>query len=202
MLIILDLGANDGCSILKFQNLLKDSKKKFKIYSFEPNFFFKEKLDKIKENNKNVEIFYKVIGTKNCSTKLYLSQKDNDGSSIYSDKITNKINKSLFIECEEVDIVEFLHNLPQHDELWIKMDIEGAEYNIITHLYNNNCISKIDKLFIEWHYKKIPSISEKTHNKVYNMVKNIKIFSWDALDYSEKTNESKEKYKTFLNSIK
>lgn len=40
MLIILDLGANDGCSILKFQNLLKDSKKKFKIYSFEPKFFF------------------------------------------------------------------------------------------------------------------------------------------------------------------
>ena len=44
MLIILDLGANDGCSILKFQDMLKDKNiEEYKIYSFEPNIFLKNR---------------------------------------------------------------------------------------------------------------------------------------------------------------
>ena len=37
-LIILYLGANDGCSVKKFYKLLEKEKiKNYKIYSFEPN---------------------------------------------------------------------------------------------------------------------------------------------------------------------
>ena len=45
-LIILDLGANDGCSVLKFQHMLKEhSNIYYHIYSFEPNPFFLGKVN-------------------------------------------------------------------------------------------------------------------------------------------------------------
>lgn len=203
MLIILDLGANDGCSILKFQDMLKDKNiEEYKIYSFEPNIFFKKPLKRIKKRNTNIEIYFKILGTKNTTTKLYLSQKNNSGSSIYSNKTTNKVNDGLYLNCQEIDIVEFLRELPSHDELWIKMDIEGGEYDIIPYLHKNDCLKLINKLFIEWHYKKIPSITEETHNKVRNLVSCISTEFWDAYEYGNKSKHYITEYKNFLEKVK
>ena len=73
---------------------------------------------------------------------------------------------------------DFIKKLPKHSELWMKMDVEGAEYELIPHLYNNNLLSSIDKLYIEWHYKKIRSITEKQHNETVKMLGNLKCEFW------------------------
>ena len=172
MLIILDLGANDGCSIIKFKKIIEYKKiKDYRIYSFEPHPFFNKYLSKLEENDKNVVFIQKLIGINNNVQRLYLSQESDGGSSIYYDKMTNYIDKRFYILCETIDIVEFFDTLPVHDELWLKMDIEGAEYEIIPYLKENNCLNSIDKLFIEWHYDKIDSITIDKHTNVYNMVK-------------------------------
>lgn len=203
MLIILDFGANDGCSIRKFEDILKNTNvTDYKIYSFEPNPYFKEILESTTSNNSKVIVSFKLVGTKNATTKLYLSQGGNDGSSIYSDKSTNKINSNLYVLCEEIDIVEFIKNLPDYSELWIKMDVEGSEYNIIPHMYKHNCLKIVNKLFMEWHYKKIPSITKQTHNEVLNMVKDNDIIDWNALIYSDQSLETKNSYQIFLNKIR
>lgn len=202
LLIILDLGANDGCSILKFKDLIKKEKiDNYKIYSFEPNPFFEEKLKNATKNDKNVIFINKIIGTKNDKTKLFLSQKGNDGSSIYGDKKTRNINKNVFVICEEVDIVEFINNLPEHNKLWIKMDIEGAEYNIIPHMYKHNCIDKMDRLFIEWHFKKLPSITKEFHESTVKLVNNIKCDYWGAEDYRDMTDAYHNEYQMFLKNL-
>jgi len=198
MLIILDLGANDGCSILKFQEILKKRKiENYKIYSFEANIYFKTKL--LEKENDKVEVIMKIAGTENRKTKLYLSQKNDKGSSVYHDKNSNNINKNIYLNCPEVDISEFIKEIKKDNELWVKMDIEGGEYKIIPHLKNNNCLNLIDKLFIEWHYDKIESISKEYHEEVYNMVKDIEQHNWCALSYSNLYNYN---YKQFLKLVK
>ena len=202
-LIILDLGANDGCSVLKFQEILKQhSNIDYHIYSFEPNPFFKERLTQLENKYENVKVIMKIAGTKNNTTNLYLSQGNNDGSSVFSDKMTNKISKNVYIEVEELDIAEFIEGLPEHDLLWVKMDIEGGEYEIIPHLSKNHCLGKINKLFIEWHHKKIRSVSQQMHNNCINMVKNIDTEIWDALSYSDQSNNAKSEYKSFLKNLR
>ena len=133
MLIILDIGAHDGCSILKFLNILKKRNiTDYKIYSFEPNPYFKKRLRFLENKNNNITFFQKLVCTSYTQSKLYLSQKNDDGSSIYSDKQTNGVNNDVYIICDTIDIVNFIKNLPKYDELWVKMDIEGSEYKIIT----------------------------------------------------------------------
>ena len=103
--------------------------------------------------------------------------------------------------CDEIDIVEFIKTLPKHSELWVKMDIEGGEYNIINHLHKNDCLKFIDKLFIEWHYKKIPSITPKIHYDTLAMIRDVKAFKWDALDFSYISENVSLQYKIFLEDV-
>ena len=203
MLIILDIGANDGCSVLKFKDILKEKNiEDYQIYSYEPNPFFKNYLKKISRENKNVKVHMNLVGTKNKKTKLYISNGDNAGSSIFHNKRTNKISRKIFVNCNEIDIVEIIKKLPKHDELWVKLDVEGAEYNIIPHLHKFDCIKSINKLFIEWHYTKIPSVTKEMHDDTYNLVKDLEIEEWDALEYSNNSQEIKLKYMVFLNNLR
>ncbi len=82
------------------------------------------------------------------------------------------------------------------------MDIEGSEYNIIPHLHKKNCLKKIDKLLVEWHYDKIPSITKKMHENTVRLVKDIDSENWDALDYRNKDIKYKQEYQSFLKKFK
>ena len=105
-----------------------------------------------------------------------------------------------YIICESTDIVSFINNLEEHTELWIKMDIEGAEYDIIQHLHKFNMLKKINRIFIEWHYNKINSISYETHTQVVNLLNGIHCEEWDALEYStDKSIKDKEYIKWIKN---
>ena len=199
-IIILDLGANDGCSILKFRQIMRAKRiKNYKIYSFEPSPYFQNFLNGLVDHNTTV--YNKLVGIKNEQVKLYLSQEGDDGSSIYSDKISNNVQKDVYITCESIDIVEFINKLPPHKELWIKMDIEGGEYKIIPHLHKYNCLNKINKLFIEWHHHKITSISNEFHEKTVSMVKNIEQYEWNALNHKRIARTS-QYYKNFIEAVK
>jgi hypothetical protein len=65
----------------------------------------------------------------------------------------------------------------------MKIDIEGAEFNILNKMIEDGSINFIDRIYIEWHYKKIPSITEEQHSTLLNNIsKNIPIYYWDALN--------------------
>ena len=87
-----------------------------------------------------------AVSTSNDIVKIYLSKKSN-GSSLRDDKISNSINKEIFIEVPSIDLAEFINglNLNYDDELWVKMDIEGEGYSLIEHLHNTGALKKLLK---------------------------------------------------------
>lgn len=204
MLFILDLGAHDGCSIRKFKKeyLKNIPDNQYIIYSFEAHPFFIPYLNNEANKYNNINILNKAVSNKNDTVNFYYS-KLSDGSSLNSNKITNEISCDNYITVECIDIVEFINklNLNQNDQLWIKMDIEGEEYNIIEHLHKNNIIPKINKLFIEWHYKKISNISKDIHDNCVKILDDYKIktIEWDALKY--KTKNINDKYKLYITNL-
>jgi FkbM family methyltransferase len=199
MIYILDLGANDGCSIKKFKTYIKQP---IFIYSFEPVPFFKRYLSKY--DNNGVKVYYKAASNKNSFAKLYLSE-GNDGSSLNGEKTSNGINKSKYITIETIDIAEFISNMKveKDDEIWVKMDVEGEEYNIIPHLYDTKVLDKINRIFIEWHYGKLNNVSLDRHQRCVKMLENKNVSEWDALGFAERTSgiEYKKWKDEILNSI-
>jgi FkbM family methyltransferase len=52
------------------------------------------------------------------------------------------------------------------DEVVVKMDVEGAEYDIIEKMIADRSILLVRKLICEWHYDRFPGISAERHYAV------------------------------------
>lgn len=92
-------------------------------------------------NNKKVKIFN--CGVCDKTEKINISLID-DGSSL----ISNSDNK------QSVDIVSFddmlkITNLKNID--LVQINIEGAEYNLLEHIFKNNLYQSINKFLIQYH---------------------------------------------------
>lgn len=196
MLYILDLGGNDGCSIRKFKKEYIKTEE-YKIYTFEPHPFFKKYILNEVNKDKNIIFIDKAISTENKTASFYYSI-GNEGSSLNNTKTTNGININNKFNVECINIVEFINSLKlsKNDKLWIKMDVEGEEYNLIPHLHKHKLLNRIDKLFIEWHYEKLKNININDHKYCKSLLLNIEEHYWDALPYSIKNINNE--YKLFI----
>ena len=123
--LILDIGANTGVFATRMKQLYKDSS----IYCFEPfptNFYQLQK--NIKSSNfDNIKLHQSGVGGSTRNEKLFIHKKNIGGHSL-SNILANSNN---YIDIELIDINEVL-KLSQGKK-WdlVKMDCEGAEYEII-----------------------------------------------------------------------
>jgi FkbM family methyltransferase len=131
--VIFDIGGNIGITSIYLSSIFPDAK----IYTFEPipdNF---EILKKNIQNYNNIEVFNFGLGSKNGNFKVYLSNDPENfgGISFYPDPVGNKSNAS--ISCEVKNINEVINKLNIQSIDLIKIDTEGAEYDILMSLQEN-----------------------------------------------------------------
>ena len=160
--IFIDLGFNKGQSVKFFYDLIPDSAE-YEIHAFEPdpsNF-------KSFENFNDVNFYKKAAWIRDGFVKFYLGS-ESFASTINSSKITN-IKQDRFIETECLDICKFItDNFDKDDYIILKIDIEGAEYELLNHMLSNNCLEYINDLFVEFHLGKITNITSDQHNDLIN----------------------------------
>jgi len=144
--------------------------KKFgcKIYLFEPSqFFYKKCLERFKDN-KNILCFNYGIGNLNGD---FILSNDNEASSTkrkISDKEGEKIKIkkiSDIIEEQKVNKIDLM-----------KINIEGGEYDLLFFLINENLISKINNIQIQFH-NFIPNAIKK-REEITNLLKNTHKNDW------------------------
>ena len=156
---VADVGCHRGETI-KILNSTFDVKK---IYSFEPskkNFSF---LQKIKKNNKNIDIFNFACGELNETTKLKFSI-ESSSSTIHDINYESKYyklkrllllgfnQKEMFVD-ESISVKrldEFLirENINKIDLL--KIDTEGYEFNVLKG--SKEILKRINLVYFEHHY--------------------------------------------------
>ena len=91
------------------------------------------------------------------------------GSTILNDKISGVFVKRK-VTC--IDFPKWLkENINKEDYIVLKIDIEGFEYVLLEKLLEENMIDLINVLYIEWHWKKIKSITEERHNNLITKLK-------------------------------
>jgi FkbM family methyltransferase len=142
--VILEIGANIG-----YYTILQSKKigPKGQIYAIEPE---KENFEYLKKNVKlnklnNVTLFKQAIGDKNGELEIYAYEQGNLNSPFKWDD--NYKGKE---KVKEQTIDTFLEG--KKDPNWIRMDVEGYEYNILIGAKKTLRNKNLKRMFIEFHF--------------------------------------------------
>lgn len=164
----IDLGANVG----EFTRLMAEHSRE--VIAFEPDPWTSERLRSNLLDLPNVRIIQAAASTTTGIAKLYRH------SEFQKSPVVNSKSSSLFkgktnvtsdgsIDVEQIDFLSFLRNL-DCDIGIIKIDIEGAEVDILERLLSeDDLLKRILFIFVETHEKKLPEQADRVaalHEKV------------------------------------
>lgn len=144
--IFVDLGANKGEITDRFYELVPDNG--FDVISFEPNNRFDHDLA-----TKNYAVQHNKAAAWIRDGELAF--KFDTGSTGYSStcilsKITGKLEKPVMTPCVDIS-TWLLKNVSDDDFVILKVDIEGAEYEVIRKMDADGSLSLIDVLLLDTH---------------------------------------------------
>lgn len=158
--LFIDLGANVGL----FTRYMAAHAKR--VIAFEPDPWTVATLKKNVADLTNVEVVEAAAGTADRMVELYRAaefmndpQAASESSSIVSGKLN--IDNMAFISVQECDFIRFLQELDA-DIAVIKIDIEGAEVELLEKLLASPVLDRIGHVFVETHEKKIPALADRT----------------------------------------
>lgn len=164
--VLIDIGTNIGTASLFFSK----QKNIQKIYAFEPvqDTFDQAKLNfEINQQVSKVFDFSNIgLGSSDREETFLFDKKvkGNTGvrgtlSSSYKNNTTSEERKVVIKNASAV----FQNILSENDgsKIAVKMDCEGAEYEIFENLANSNLLTKIDIFLIEWHDKGAEVIEDR-----------------------------------------
>lgn len=156
-IVVIDIGMNIGCASLFFANRT-DVKK---VYSFEP---FPETFLRAKHNIATNNLFDKIIpfnlgaSDKNEHVSLqYTPDLKGLMSTVFDNKAVCSQNTET-VQVEMCDISNFMQViLEDHSDspILMKIDCEGAEFEILGKMVATNILNKISMIILEWHRRDV-----------------------------------------------
>lgn len=149
---LIDIGCFNGDSTLHFISYPDITS----IEAFDPNPDFKDDIWKaITEHYPNITFHNKAVYIKNGTVKY--TQRPAElplGSTIMEAKHGWGMGEIKEVPC--VDILDLIN-----EKCCLKVDAEGAEYDILERLIESGRSDLIDRLYVEWHDTKMSSDNEQ-----------------------------------------
>ena len=182
--IFIDCGAWTGDSVLEFVKHFKD----YEIYAFECHPLLQNQLKNLSEKH-NFNLIDKAVWINDEPMKLYLGVNDlTQSSTLFSNK-KKYIDKKKPVEVQSIDFSKWIKdNFSPDDNIVCKMNIEGAEYDILEKMINDKTIKYIKRLYCAWHYNKLEGFPKKRHDKLHKQLsKLLDLRNWH---YDEKVGEN------------
>lgn len=158
----LDIGANNGLFSLYLLN--KGCKQ---IYAFEPNQNSLVNLRNLSEKNQKIKTIEKAVYTSDKDLEFYIDSTNSTIGSIHNN-IGANTNK---IVVPATSLKTFIKDHEIRNLSLVKMDIEGAEYEVIDKL-EDEIFGMIDKFLIEFH-------DNENNGKVEKLISKLKDKGFD-----------------------
>lgn len=174
----IDCGAHCGESILAAKQRFGDD---IITISFEPIPGLAKQLQEIHKDNPTINIQNSAVWINNEVKKFHLSEEYTDGSSLLDSLNNLREEHSIKIPCFDLS-TWISETFDENDYLILKLDIEGAEYEVLNKMIKDKTINLIDEFWGEWHDMKISdSKTLKTSKKVYKYLEdnNINFKEWE-----------------------
>lgn len=156
--IAIDCGANLGA----ITRILAASGAE--VHAFEPNPDAFAHLARAVAGQPNVHLHPQAVLDRPGRLTLHLHmnyarnpERFSSGSSLLAEK--RNVDAQRGIEVEVIDLVDFIARLDRPVAL-LKIDVEGAEYDILHAILDRGLIGRIGKIFVETHAHAIPSLRE------------------------------------------
>jgi FkbM family methyltransferase len=162
---VIDLGAHVGEATVEF------ARRAGHVHAFEPN---PANFDQLAANTArfgNVTIHRKAVSASTGTARLFFEDakpgKFYEGATIVDGKSNVTYEKS--VEVETISIIDVLKSI-EGPVAFIKMDIEGAEYQVLETLIASGLMPKVGMVHYECHADRIPElVAEKA--RVLEMAK-------------------------------
>jgi FkbM family methyltransferase len=152
--IFLDLGTHECQGLNHFINYELDIDNMWEIHTFEPNPLID--VEKCIENftHYNITVHRKAVWIK--TGKVIFKQYGDNGTSqgsLLEETEGGKTYADYYSQTEVdcINLYEFIQSLDLNSNIYIKMDVEWAEYEIINHMLSLGWPKNIKKIWIEWH---------------------------------------------------
>lgn len=167
---VIDIGTNIGIASLFFSTLSHVDN----IYCFEPvSNTFAVAQKNFALNNSKVISFENIGLGKNNRTETFLFDNYCKGNAGIRGKLSpsyknnpNLVEVAVTIKDATEQIAKIIENT--QNNIVVKMDCEGAEYEIMENLAQSQILKKIDILMIEWHDKGATELESILQNAGFN----------------------------------
>lgn len=157
MKYFIDCGAHCGESILQAKQRFGQD---ITVISFEPIPYFANQLKEIYKDDDTVMVENAAVWINQDIKKFYVHGEITDGSSLLT--LYGGVEEGRYINIPCFDLSSWIMDTFDSDDyLILKLDIEGAEYEVLNKLIEDGAIKMIKELWGEWHHQKIED--EYTH---------------------------------------
>lgn len=143
MNVFVDCGASDGGTIQRFRDLYPAAET-FEIHAFEPNPAWPE--------IRGVNFHREAVWVMDGHAELYCG--DPESATLMRGKTTGHIDYSRPVRVATIDFGSWLNQFPVRSVV-LKMDIEGACYQVLKRMLQTEALLRIRELHIDWHWNKI-----------------------------------------------
>ncbi len=182
--IFIDGGAHTGESLEAFCRIYEDSEE-YEAYCFEASYVekFKSSFDKVSKRHleqnkiKSVEWYNKAVWIEDGEITFYNDGKE--GSSLIKEKWSLDPKE---VEC--FDLGSWIkNNFSNEDYIVLKLDIEGAEYEVLDKMFHDKTINYVNKLYCEIHGLKCGKTFQESVDLVVQAEKfDHKLYYWTATE--------------------
>ena len=149
--IYIDCGANAGIVSWKYA---VDGNEDFEYFLFEPLPIFSDVGERMKVQFPNTKINFsnEAVWIKDEELDFYESSWGKEGSSLLKNKVSNGM---MYDNPHRVNAIDFsawiIENFSKDDYIICKMDIEGAEYDVVPKMIKDGSVEYMDEMIIEFH---------------------------------------------------
>jgi len=190
--VFIDCGANVGAVLEKEIRLHPERE----YFAFEANPRLLQRIQAIQARypSTRIEIHGKAVWTKEGVIDFFLSGENSfgesvtDGSTLMTGKSprdprSGRIDYDHPVQVESIEFGKWLRaTFAKRDFIYLKMDIEGAEYAVLQSMLRDGSIEYISRAWIEFHYSedgRISSLDKALHDSIRRSVRaSTRLIDW------------------------
>lgn len=177
--LFIDAGGHDGCSVIAFLlvNPLAD------CITIEPN-------PELWEYYRFIpcKLIKKALAGNVEKRPIAIDTFDADGSSIIKNKPVFYQDKErisdMILDVDCIKLSDLLGYYAAGRKAIVKLDIEGAEYEVLEEVIKAGKLTAVKKIYCEFHSSKLPEMKGR-EEKIKSLLRNILVEKeWDAISFS------------------